>query len=111
MSRDFPEFDLGAVPPLGSLLGIPTFVDPDVMAHEAVVFAGSQRESVKIRTAALFDDESDHGRAAQHGIPTTTTSERHASQTDADGPATQTKTTLSKAAFDGAAPVVRGFHN
>ena len=58
MSRDFPEFDLGAVPPLGSLLGVPTFVDPDVMAHEAVVFAGSQRESVMIRTSALFDDES-----------------------------------------------------
>jgi Ala-tRNA(Pro) deacylase len=59
MSRDFPEFDLGAVPPLGSLLGgVPTFVDPDVMAHEAVVFAGSQSESVRIRTTALFDDES-----------------------------------------------------
>ena len=58
MSRDFPDFELGAVPPLGSLLGIPTYVDPEVMAHETVVFAGSQRESVKIRTAALFDDES-----------------------------------------------------
>ena len=58
MSRDFPDFELGAVPPLGSLLGVPTYVDPEVMAHETVVFAGSQRESVKIRTAALFDDES-----------------------------------------------------
>ena len=58
MGRDFPDFELGAVPPLGSLLGIPTYVDPEVMAHETVVFAGSQRESVKIRTAALFDDES-----------------------------------------------------
>ncbi len=58
MSRDFPDFDLGAVPPLGSLLGVPTYVDPEVMAHESVVFAGSQRESVRIRTSALFDDES-----------------------------------------------------
>jgi len=58
MSRDFPGFDLGAVPPLGSLLGVPIYVDPEVIAHETVVFAGSHSESVKIRTAALFDDES-----------------------------------------------------
>ena len=58
MSRDFPNFELGAVPPLGSLLGVPTYVDPEVMAHASVVFAGSQRESVRIRTSALFDEES-----------------------------------------------------
>jgi Ala-tRNA(Pro) deacylase len=57
MSRDFPACELGAVPPLGSLLGIRTYVDPEVMAHECVVFAGAQNESVRIRTTALFDDE------------------------------------------------------
>jgi Ala-tRNA(Pro) deacylase len=58
MSRDFPDFELGAVPPLAALVGVPTYVDPEVMTHETVVFAGGQRESVRIRTAALFDDES-----------------------------------------------------
>lgn len=58
MARDFPDYELGAIPPLGSLLGARTFVDPEVMTHETVVFAaGSQRESVKARTEDLFRDE------------------------------------------------------
>jgi Ala-tRNA(Pro) deacylase len=59
LSEDFPDFELGAVPPLGSLLGVPTYVDPEVLSHESVVFAaGSQSESVKMRTDELFGDES-----------------------------------------------------
>jgi Ala-tRNA(Pro) deacylase len=58
LRQDFPDFELGAVPPLGSLLGVPTFVDPEVMDHETVVFAaGTQTESVKMRTDVLFGDE------------------------------------------------------
>jgi Ala-tRNA(Pro) deacylase len=56
--RDFPGFELGALPPLGSLLGAPLFVDQDVLQHETVVFAaGSQSESVRLKTADLLQHE------------------------------------------------------
>lgn len=54
----YPEFELGSLPPLGSLLRAHAYVDPDVMRHETVVFAGgTQTESIKARTADLFHDE------------------------------------------------------
>jgi Ala-tRNA(Pro) deacylase len=53
--RDFPDFELGALPPLGSLLGAPLLVDQEVLQHETVVFAaGSQTESVQLKTADLL---------------------------------------------------------
>jgi len=56
--RDFPDLELGALPPLGSLLGAPLYVDQAVLQHETVVFAaGSQTESVQLRTADLLQDE------------------------------------------------------
>ena len=56
--RDFPGFALGALPPLGSLLGAPLYIDQEVLRHETVVFAaGSQTESVQIRTADLLRHE------------------------------------------------------
>jgi Ala-tRNA(Pro) deacylase len=55
---DFPGYELGALPPLGSLLGVPLLVDPAVLDHEVVVFAaGTEVESVQAVTAALFRDE------------------------------------------------------
>jgi Ala-tRNA(Pro) deacylase len=58
LAADFPQFELGALPPLGSLLGVPVFVDPEVMDHKTVVFAaGTQTESVKMQTEDLFRDE------------------------------------------------------
>jgi Aminoacyl-tRNA editing domain len=55
---DFPGIELGALPPLGSLLGAPLYVDQEVLQHETVVFAaGSQTESVQIRTADLLQHE------------------------------------------------------
>jgi len=58
IEKSFPGYELGALPPLGSLYGIQTFVDPEVMRHDTVVFAaGSQTESVKLRTEDLFRDE------------------------------------------------------
>ena len=58
LERDYPDQELGALPPLGSLLGVPTLVDPEVMGHETVVFAAGKRtESVRIRTEDLFRDE------------------------------------------------------
>ena len=56
--RDFPGIELGALPPLGSLLGAPLYVDQELLQHEAMVFAaGSQTESVQIRTADLLQHE------------------------------------------------------
>jgi prolyl-tRNA editing enzyme YbaK/EbsC (Cys-tRNA(Pro) deacylase) len=53
--RDFPGLELGALPPLGSLLGAPLYVDQEVLQHETVVFAaGSQTESVQLKTADLL---------------------------------------------------------
>jgi len=56
--RDFPRIELGALPPLGSLLGAPLYVDLEVLQHETVVFAaGSQTESVQLKTADLLQHE------------------------------------------------------
>lgn len=58
LELDFPGYELGALPPLGSLLSVPTYVDPEVMEHEMIVFAaGSRTDSVKVRTKDLFRDE------------------------------------------------------
>ncbi len=58
IARDFPGMELGAMPPMGSLMGVPALVDPEVMTHETVVFAaGTQAESVKCRLDDLFKDE------------------------------------------------------
>lgn len=58
LAREFSDYELGALPPLGSLLRTHVYVDPEVMDHDTVVFAaGSQTQSVKIRTEDLFRDE------------------------------------------------------
>ena len=58
LRRDFPDIELGALPPLGSLLGAPLYIDQEVLQHETVVFAaGSQTESVRLRTADLLQHE------------------------------------------------------
>jgi Ala-tRNA(Pro) deacylase len=73
--RDFPDFELGALPPLGSLLGAPLFVDQEVLQHESVVFAaGSRTESVQLKTADLLQ----HERVT--AVPLT----RHADENDKD---------------------------
>ena len=58
LRRDFPGIELGALPPLGSLLGAPLYVDQELLQHETVVFAaGSQTESVQVKTADLLQHE------------------------------------------------------
>jgi Ala-tRNA(Pro) deacylase len=55
LGRDFAGYQLGALPPLGVLLGCQVFVDPKVLGHDLVVFAaGTRTESVRIRTRELF---------------------------------------------------------
>jgi Ala-tRNA(Pro) deacylase len=58
LGRDFAGCQLGALPPLGTLLGCEVYVDPEVLEHDIVVFAaGTQTESVRIRTRELFASE------------------------------------------------------
>jgi Ala-tRNA(Pro) deacylase len=58
LQADFPGYELGALPPLGSLLGVPLLVDPEVLSHETVLFAaGLETESVRVRAGDLFRDE------------------------------------------------------
>lgn len=58
LQRSFSECELGALPPLGSLLGAPVFVDPEVLEHDTVIFAaGTQTQSIKARCADLFRGE------------------------------------------------------
>jgi Ala-tRNA(Pro) deacylase len=48
LGRDFPDYQLGALPPLGALVGANVYVDPEVLGRDTVVFAaGTQTESVK----------------------------------------------------------------
>jgi Ala-tRNA(Pro) deacylase len=55
---DFPGYELGALPPLGSLLGVPLLVDPEVLDHAVVVFAaGTETESIRVGTGELFADQ------------------------------------------------------
>jgi Ala-tRNA(Pro) deacylase len=58
LQQAFSQCELGALPPLGSLLGVPAFLDPEVLEHDTVMFAaGTQTESVKARPADVFRDE------------------------------------------------------
>jgi prolyl-tRNA editing enzyme YbaK/EbsC (Cys-tRNA(Pro) deacylase) len=77
LRRDFPGIELGALPPLGSLLGAPLYVDQELLQHETVVFAaGSQTESVQIKTADLL----------RHEQATTLPLTRHPDENDKDWP-------------------------
>jgi Ala-tRNA(Pro) deacylase len=58
LARDFAGYQLGALPPLGALLGSQLFIDPEVLEHDMVVFAaGTQTESVRMETRELFGGE------------------------------------------------------
>ena len=54
LTRDYPEFDLGAVPPFGGGSRDPVLVDRRVAERNAVVLeAGSHDESIQLRTEDL----------------------------------------------------------
>lgn len=55
IARDYPEFELGAIPPLGALVRTPLIVDPAVLTHDTVVFAATQDESIRMSPRDLFD--------------------------------------------------------
>ncbi len=54
----YPAYELGALPPIASLLDAPVLLDPTVFEHETVVFAaGTQTESLRMRPEDLFTGE------------------------------------------------------
>lgn len=56
MANDFPEYDVGAVPPLGALFNIPVYVDKKLLDHETIIFAGgTHTDSIKMKTKDLVD--------------------------------------------------------
>lgn len=58
LRRDYPDCELGAFPPLGSLLQAPLYVDPTLMDRETIVFAaGTADVSLRARTQDVFRDE------------------------------------------------------
>lgn len=58
IAQELPGCELGAVPPLGSVLHTAVYVDPEVLKHPTVAFAaGTQTESVKGAAEELFAGE------------------------------------------------------
>jgi len=46
----FPDCELGAMPPFGSLYNLPVYVDESLAADEAIVFnAGTHRDAIRMR--------------------------------------------------------------
>ncbi len=55
LARDYPEFELGAVPPLGGARAERVLVDRRLAERESVVVeAGSHEQSIRVRTADLL---------------------------------------------------------
>ena len=58
LRHEYPDIELGAFPPIGSILQAITFVDPEVFQHSTVVFAGgTTTESIRMRTDDVFRSE------------------------------------------------------
>jgi Ala-tRNA(Pro) deacylase len=58
LARDYPDYELGAFPPLGSLLDVPLYVDPKVAGRDTIVFAAGRADvSLRARTADLLRGE------------------------------------------------------
>ena len=55
LARDYPEFELGAVPPLGGERRDPVVVDQRLAERESLAIeAGTHEESLRLRTADLL---------------------------------------------------------
>jgi Ala-tRNA(Pro) deacylase len=55
LERQFPDYELGALPPLSMMLLAPMYVDPAVAGRDEIVFAaGRQDVSIRMSTKDLF---------------------------------------------------------
>lgn len=56
LEQDFPQFELGAVPPLGELLDLPIYIDERLLVHRTVLFtAGTHTDSIKMDVSDFFN--------------------------------------------------------
>jgi Ala-tRNA(Pro) deacylase len=52
LSKLFPDCELGAMPPVGSLYGLPVYLDSSLAAEDAIAFnAGTHQDVIHMRTA------------------------------------------------------------
>ena len=52
LSRLFPDCELGAMPPMGNLYGMPVYLDSSLAGEETIAFnGGTHRDEVHMRTA------------------------------------------------------------
>jgi Ala-tRNA(Pro) deacylase len=69
----FPDCELGAMPPVGNLYGLETYVDAEVTRDETVVAnAGTHAEAIRVRyadLARLARPSARRGRRGRHGRP------------------------------------------
>jgi Ala-tRNA(Pro) deacylase len=55
LRRQFPDYEVGTLPPLSMLLLAPMYVDPAVVERDEVVFAAGRADlSIRMSTADLF---------------------------------------------------------
>jgi Ala-tRNA(Pro) deacylase len=58
LERQFPDYEVGALPPLSMLLLVPMYVDPAVVERREIVFAaGRQDVSIRMSTRDLFGND------------------------------------------------------
>jgi Ala-tRNA(Pro) deacylase len=58
LERQFPDYEVGALPPLSMLLLAPTFVDPAVLERREIVFAAGRSDvSIRMSTRDLFGSD------------------------------------------------------
>ena len=69
IERDLPGLELGSLPPLGGLLKVRAYVDPGVLEHETIVFAGGvQIESIRARSGGRVPRRGRDRREAHEGL-------------------------------------------
>jgi len=54
--RDFPQFELGAVPPLPGILGLPGYAERQLLNHDTIIFTGgTHTDSVRMNCADFIN--------------------------------------------------------
>ena len=54
--KQFPDCEIGAMPPFGNLFGLAVYVDPEVAKHESIYFnAGNHVQTVQIKYKDFAD--------------------------------------------------------
>jgi len=56
MGTEFPEFEIGAIPPLGELFGLLVYLDRRLLDHETIIFTGgTHTDSIKMKCVDLVN--------------------------------------------------------